>query len=745
MTSKYMGNRVAVIGAGMTRFVRRAEETPGELTALAVEMALEDANLTIDDIDCVCLGTAPDAFDGIHMNGENLLAGAGGTRKPYLRHYVGGGTGVMSPIHGWMHIASGKFKNCLVVAEEKMSPCNPHPAGAFLTIFDHTTEQPLELTLIHIFSLEMNRFMHTFGYTEEEIAEISVLCKKNALGHPAAQIAQTITVEDVMNSPVLSWPVKRLDISPTSDGACAIVLSNEHTARTHCKHPVFIEGIGFRLDTAYWCTRDLAFPTYVAMAAQDAYRMAGITRPEDEIDIWEPYDPFNYKALHHMNGLLMDRTGRKTKDLLFSGAFERDGSHPLCPSGGALGVGNPIAATGLMKIAELYFQLSGQAGARQVAKSPRRGIAQAWGDLMQVGTVVVMTGEGSFPTQKSRWSKMEAKDLPGTPLRDARKVPHIDYEPDLRYAWDNGSALTTYLDGFKHGKIRGSHCDTCGRMMIPARSFCEVCNLKTVHDFYDLPDTGTVQTFTVSNVAWDSSPLPKGKVEMFAVIAIDGASEDMGLVHKLGEVKPKDIKIGMRVKAVWKPESERVGSVLDLKYFRPLKQGERAGVPVRIKPVELDTQSARAFPGRIPMRYLYTAGIGGSRFYQDLAKGKLSGTYCSHCESLHIPPTAFCEFGMMTLDPDKDAETVDPKSGIVVSSTTVFEDRRGHPLPRPEVVVQVAFPGTVGTLFGKLDVANLAVTGEGMRVQLVATKKTGPEHVTFKPVAATRSSARRKR
>ena len=104
-------SRVAVIGAGMTRFVRRAEETPGELAAQAVEMALADAGLEMKDIDSVCLGTAPDAFDGIHMNGENLIAGAGATSKPYLRHFVGGGTGIMSPIHGWMHVASGKFKS----------------------------------------------------------------------------------------------------------------------------------------------------------------------------------------------------------------------------------------------------------------------------------------------------------------------------------------------------------------------------------------------------------------------------------------------------------------------------------------------------------------------------------------------------------------------------------------------------------------------------------------------------------
>jgi len=72
------------------------------------------------------------------------------------------------------------------------------------------------------------------------------------------------------------------------------------------------------------------------------------------------------------------------------GNFERTGSHPMCPSGGLLGVGNPIAAAGTMKIAELYFQLTGQAGARQVSKDVHRGVAQAWGDLMQVGTVVVM-------------------------------------------------------------------------------------------------------------------------------------------------------------------------------------------------------------------------------------------------------------------------------------------------------------------------------------------------------------------
>jgi len=729
-----MSNKVAVIGAGMTRFVRRAKESSGELAAQAVEMALRDAGLGIEDIDAVCLGTAPDAFDGIHLNGENVLAGCGGKNKPYLRHYVGGGTGVMSGIHGWMHVASGRFRTCLVVAEEKMSPCFPHPAGAFLTIFDHTTEQPLELTLIHIFAIEMARFMHVYGYTEEEIARVSVMNKRNALDHPSAQLGAKLTVKDVMKSKLLSWPVKRLDISPTSDGAVAIVLANEDVARAHSKAPVFFEGVGYRLDTAYWNTRDLAFPNYVAMAAKDAYRMAGITKPEEQIDVWEPYDPFDYKALHHMNALMLDKSGRKVRQLLLDGQLERDGSHPMCPSGGALGVGNPIAATGLMKIAELYFQLSGQAGKRQVKKVPYRGIAQAWGDLMQVGTVVVMSSEGAMPRQ-TWWMKATSKDLPGTPLREVTDVEHIVYSPDLRYSWDNGFALTTYLDGFKQGKLRGSRCRHCGRMMIPPRSFCELCNLNGVHDYYDLPDTGTVKTFTLSHVNWDSSPLPRGKTNIFAVIAIDGCPEDMGLCHMLGEVDPKDVKVGMPVKAVWKPAKERTGSVTDILYFKPLRRKPaRVEEPVRIKPVELDSTTALSFPGKIPLSYRYTAGLGGIKFYQDLARGKLSASKCPQCGQVMIPPAGFCESCLTSFEPGRNAKALDPRAGRVASYTVMHEDRSGHLLDKPQIVVQVVFPEVRGSIFGRLQATDPAKVSVGMPVELVRGKKNqGPEGVWFKP------------
>jgi acetyl-CoA C-acetyltransferase len=383
------GRKVAVVGAGMTKFMRRALETPKELSWLAAKSALESADMTLDQIDCVVLGTAPEAFDGMHMKGEYLADGCGGWKKPYLRCYVGGGTGVYAVAQAWFHVASGLFDIALVVCEEKMSSCLPHPQAAFLTIFDHITEQSLKPNLLWIFALEQTRYMETYGIALEDIARVSVKNKRNALGHPAAQLGADLTVKEVLASEIMAWPVHRLMVSPTSDGATAVVLAEEKTARRLTDKPVWIQGVGWCLDSAYWTNRDLAYPEYVEKAAWMAYRMAGVREPAKEINIAEPYDPFAYKELHHLEGLQLAPKGQAPK-LLADGIFEPNGNLPVTPSGGLLGVGNPIAAAGLMKICELFWQLRAEAGPRQVPGDPERGVAQAWGDLMQVGTVVVM-------------------------------------------------------------------------------------------------------------------------------------------------------------------------------------------------------------------------------------------------------------------------------------------------------------------------------------------------------------------
>ncbi|MEL9970081.1 MAG: thiolase domain-containing protein [Metallosphaera sp.] len=381
--------RVAAIGAGLTEFRRRTLETPQELAWEASRKALDEAGLELRDIDCVVIGSAPDAFDGVHMKGEYLSHGSGGIRKPTSRVYVGGATGVMTAISGWYHVASGLCKNVLAVAEEKMSPGRPHPQAVFRYIWDPITEKPLNPNLIWIFAMEMHRYMYVNKVSKEEIALVSVKNKRNAVNNPYAQLGGQITVDDVLKSEVLVWPVQLLDVSPVSDGAAAMVFVEGDIARRYTDTPVWIEGVGWTLDNTSWPDRELAYPRYLENAARMAYTMAGIERPQKEIDVIEPYDPFDYKELHHIEGLLLAKRGEAPL-LLKEGFFDVDGDIPSSPSGGLLGVGNPIAAAGLMKVISIYWQLKGTAGKMQVKRPVHTGLAQAWGDLMQASTVIIM-------------------------------------------------------------------------------------------------------------------------------------------------------------------------------------------------------------------------------------------------------------------------------------------------------------------------------------------------------------------
>jgi uncharacterized OB-fold protein len=365
--------------------------------------------------------------------------------------------------------------------------------------------------------------------------------------------------------------VQRLDVSPISDGAVAVVVASEEAAKRITDRPVWIEGVGWNLDTTYWTNRDLVYPEYVENAARMAYDMAGVKEPRKQIHVAEPYDPFDYKELHHLEGLLLFEKG-KAPEAARDGVLDRDGDLPSCPSGGLLGVGNPIAAAGLMKIAELFWQLRGEAGVRQVPGTPERGVAQAWGDLMQVGTVVVMGTDGGPPKTAAGLPVVQTAPYTtgGHPLSDAgfrSAVGAVDHRLGARYSWDAGVAVGRFLDGLRAGKILGRECRRCERVLVPPRMFCERCFRET-DGWIEVEHTGTVQTYSICHVSWDMQPLDPPEIP--AVISIDGS--DGGLLHLLGEVEPEAVRIGMDVEAVWKPVGERVGSILDIAHFRPRRQ-----------------------------------------------------------------------------------------------------------------------------------------------------------------------------
>ena len=163
------------------------------------------------------------------------------------------------------------------------------------------------------------------------------------------------------------------------------------------------------------------------------------------------------------------------------------------------------------------------------------------------------------------------KEFPGVYLRESdfreNKVLFNEWTPNAQYAWDAGVAIGRYLTRLKDGYLVGVRCEKCQRTVIPPRSFCEWC-FRPMDDWVTLPDTGTVNTFSLCYVTWDMEYLTEPEIP--AVIDIDGTQPSVGIMHMLGEVEPNEIKIGMRVQAVWKPPEEREGSILDIKYFKPV-------------------------------------------------------------------------------------------------------------------------------------------------------------------------------
>jgi hypothetical protein len=177
--------------------------------------------------------------------------------------------------------------------------------------------------------------------------------------------------------------------------------------------------------------------------------------------------------------------------------------------------------------------------------------------------------------------KLEDYELGGTPLKSSDiekgKVLTTTWDPNLAYAWDNGVAIGRYLAELKEGRIIARVCHECRRIMLPPRMFCELC-FKPSDEWMYVKDTGVVNTFSIAHVNWDASRRGPGEPPLMpAVIEIDGASEGMGIMHMLGEVAPDDIKIGMKVRAVWKKAEERTGAITDILYFKPLRAA--AAVP----------------------------------------------------------------------------------------------------------------------------------------------------------------------
>lgn len=383
--------RVGVLSVGMMPFSRVLPEDTKEMVYRVSSDALQLAGLRRGDVDTVVMGSAADPFNGVHEADKFAVAaatGAGG--KAFFRNATSGSTAVSTPSLACELVASGLAEIALCVCFEKMSD-NENSQKVFNDVYDQGFVRPVGLNVPIQCGLEARAYLHRYGITEEEMAMVSVKNLGNAFSNPYAQRGREISIEDVLESQYISWPVKVLDTSPVSDGARAAIFASESVMRELDDDPVWIRGIGRGADSYWYMGRrndDLGRLDYAYLGAKLAYEMAGIENPSKEVHYAEPYDPFTYKEMQHIEALGLCEEGGAGRFVREGHAY-RDGDLPVNASGGLLGEGNPIGA-GMSRFNWCWLQIKGQAGACQVERQVDTAVCTGWGGMYQYNATVVL-------------------------------------------------------------------------------------------------------------------------------------------------------------------------------------------------------------------------------------------------------------------------------------------------------------------------------------------------------------------
>ncbi|WP_040883692.1 thiolase family protein [Janibacter sp. HTCC2649] len=352
--------RVAVVGAGMTAFKEHFDLGIKDLVPMAVsEMAASvDKGLDRADIQAAWFGelTTTDGFpSGILADSCDLLD------IPVTRVENACATGNDAVRNATYAVASGAFDVALVVGADKVRESSSRATfweWAKLTR-DVAWDYPVGLVAPANFALHAARYLHESPATREHLAMVAVKNHKHGLPNPKAQLRYEITIEQVLNAPMIVAPFGLLDCTPQSDGAAALLIVAEDVVDKYTDRPVWVRGVGLGLDRVmHQHKADLTtFPATVK-AAKAAYAMAGIG-PED-IDLAEVHDCFTAVELISYEDLgFTERFGAAA--YIESGATTVGGARPVNASGGLKSKGHPPGATGVAQCVELFEQLRGEA------------------------------------------------------------------------------------------------------------------------------------------------------------------------------------------------------------------------------------------------------------------------------------------------------------------------------------------------------------------------------------------------
>ncbi|MEY7847696.1 thiolase family protein [Natrarchaeobius sp. A-rgal3] len=357
--------RVAIIGASMTQFGQREEWVVDLLSEAALE-CLEDAAVDAATVEHLYVSNmASGEFEG-QTGVMNALAHDIGAVPAYTQRIdqtsSSGGAGMYA---AWQSIASGASEMTLLVGGEKMTHRTTGEATDVIASLTHPAEYKTGVTLPSFAGLTARHYLERFDAPRESLARVAVKNHKNGVDNPHAQFQKEVEMETVLESPIVADPLRLYDFCPITDGSAALLFCPESVAKEYADEYVVVAGIDGATDTHVVHERE--DPTVmggVVESGEGAYEMSGYG--PDDIDVAELHDMFTILEFLQMEGLGFAEQGEAWK-LVEDGYTERDtGELPVNTSGGLKSKGHPLGASGVAQGVEIYEQLVGEAGPRQV-------------------------------------------------------------------------------------------------------------------------------------------------------------------------------------------------------------------------------------------------------------------------------------------------------------------------------------------------------------------------------------------
>lgn len=373
--------KVAIIGAGQTSYGVHRDRSIDELVFEAARNALDDAGLERDDIESV-VTAGSDGMDGRAIS-NMLTAGAAGA---YLKDEVKvSDGGIFALVMGYLRVASGVFRNSLIVSWTKSSETSPESVSNLSS--EPFFSRALGLNHITSLALEACSFMYKANLTEEDAGAVVLKNRANGLKNPHAHIKEKTTSREIASDGYVSYPIRGSHLPPGSDGACALVIASGNIAKSLKGNCAWIEGLGWAIDE-YDAGFGSAPPlNSLRKSSETAYRASGIKNPLREINVAEISDVSAYHEImiYEALGFCGDGEGRL---LIADGITKAGGGLPVNPSGGIL-CSNPFFASSLVRVAEAYLQVTGKAGKRQIGNA-ELALAQGFTAMSIQGSCVAI-------------------------------------------------------------------------------------------------------------------------------------------------------------------------------------------------------------------------------------------------------------------------------------------------------------------------------------------------------------------